>query len=266
MNASTGDTAQGPLGARPRALIIEDDLAIAELERDYLEAAGFSADVETNGAAGIKRAIDAMDPALQAGRQDAGRQDAGRMEMGRPYDLFVVDLMLPGADGFTVCRELRERTEKPVLVVSARSGDIDKVRALGIGADDYVTKPFSPAELVARARAHLDRYERLRGESSAAIISSGDLVIDTEKKAVTAGGAGVQLTATEYAILLLLARNPGRVYSREEIFEAVRGEGTYGEVSTVTVHMRRLREKIEADPSNPKHIETVWGMGYRFVD
>ncbi len=261
MNASTGDNAQGPLVNRPRALIIEDDLAIAELERDYLEAAGFSADVETNGSAAIKRAIDAMGHGQDTARQSTGRQDAGR-----PYDLFVVDLMLPGADGFTVCRELRERTEKPVLVVSARSGDIDKVRALGIGADDYVTKPFSPAELVARARAHLDRYERLRGESSTAIISSGDLVIDTEKKAVSAGGQGVQLTATEYAILLLLARNPGRVYSREEIFEAVRGEGTYGEVSTVTVHMRRLREKVEVDPSNPKHIETVWGMGYRFVD
>ena len=256
MSVSIGDNAQSPPDTRPRALIIEDDLAIAELERDYLEAAGFSADVETNGAAAIKRAIDAMGHGPHVGRQDAAR----------PYDLFVVDLMLPGADGFTVCRELRERSEKPVLVVSARSGDIDKVRALGIGADDYITKPFSPAELVARARAHLDRYERLRGESNSAIISSGDLVIDTEKKAVTAGGQGVQLTATEYAILLLLARNPGRVYSREEIFEAVRGEGTYGEVSTVTVHMRRLREKIEADPSNPRHIETVWGMGYRFVD
>ncbi|HUW41415.1 MAG TPA: response regulator transcription factor [Rectinemataceae bacterium] len=249
MSASTGNPAPPSPGARPRALIIEDDLAIAELERDYLEAAGFSADVETNGASALERAILAMSP-----------------ESGRPYDLFVVDLMLPGADGFTICRELRERSEKPVLVVSARSGDIDKVRALGIGADDYITKPFSPAELVARARAHLDRYERLRGESGGAIISSGDLVIDTEKKAVSAGGQGVQLTATEYAILLLLARNPGRVYSREEIFEAVRGEGTYGEVSTVTVHMRRLREKIEADPSNPKHIETVWGMGYRFVE
>ncbi|MGO8692327.1 MAG: response regulator transcription factor [Rectinemataceae bacterium] len=251
MSASIGDPAQGPFGGRPRALIIEDDLAIAELERDYLEAAGFSADVETNGATALKRAIDA----LSHGQESVGA-----------YDLFVVDLMLPGADGFTVCRELRERTEKPVLVVSARSGDIDKVRALGIGADDYVTKPFSPAELVARARAHLDRYERLRGESDSAIISSGDLVIDTEKKSVSAGGRGVQLTATEYAILLLLARNPGRVYSREEIFEAVRGEGTYGEVSTVTVHMRRLREKIEVDPSNPKHVETVWGMGYRFVE
>jgi len=253
MNAFVEDQSQSKdvEGARARALIIEDDLAIAELERDYLEAAGFAADVETNGSAALQRAFDAFDAA---------------QEGGRAYDLFVVDLMLPGSDGFTICRELRERTEKPVIVVSARSGDIDKVRALGIGADDYVTKPFSPAELVARARAHLERYERLRGKQTNALISSGDLVIDTEKKAVSAGGRPVQLTATEYAILLLLARSPGRVYSREEIFEAIRGEGTYGEVSTVTVHMRRLREKVEADPSDPKHVETVWGMGYRFVE
>jgi DNA-binding response OmpR family regulator len=245
--ATTGSGSAGPptSGARKRALIIEDDRAIAELERDYLEAAGFRADIETDGAAGIRRATEASPDA---------------------YDLYIVDLMLPGADGFTVCRELRTRTEKPVLVVSARSGDIDKVRALGIGADDYVTKPFSPAELVARARAHLERYERLSGGGSGgSMITAGDLVIDTDKKAVSVAGRPAALTASEYAILVLLAQSPGRVFSREEIFEHVRGEGTYGEVSTVTVHVRRLREKIEVDPSDPVHVETVWGMGYRFV-
>jgi DNA-binding response OmpR family regulator len=227
-----------------RVLVVEDDLAIGELERDYLEAAGFGVDIETDGDAGIRRAFPIP---------------------GQPgYDLFIVDLMLPGSDGFNVCREIRSKTELPILVVSARSGDAEKVRALGIGADDYVTKPFSPAELVARAKAHLERYDRLRGGSTS-VISSGDLIIDTEKKAATASGRPVALTATEYSILVLLAQSPGRVFSRDEIFERIRGEGTFGDVSTVTVHVRRLREKIEADPSNPAHVETVWGMGYRFV-
>ncbi len=229
-----------------RILLIEDDLSIAELERDYLEAAGFSVDIEYEGSAGLNRALDS--------------------DGAKAFDLFVVDLMLPGIDGFAVCRELRAKTEKPILVVSARSGDSDKVRALGLGADDFITKPFSPAELVARTRAHLERYDRLRGGGEDTVIISGDLVIDTGKKAVTAAGRLAPLTATEYSILVLLAKYPGRIYSREEIFEKIRGEGVYGEVSTVTVHVRRLREKVEADPSNPLHIETVWGMGYRFVD
>ena len=236
--------------AEPRALIIEDDRAIGELERDYLEAAGFSASIQTDGSAALETA------------QATVPENA--------FDLYIVDLMLPGSDGFSICRELRARTERPILVVSARESDMDKVRALGLGADDYVTKPFSPAELVARAKAHIIRYERLShvapsGESDSSAIFARDIVIDLEKKTVSVAGRSVQLTATEFAILVLLASSPGRVFSREEIFERVRGEGTYGEVSTVTVHIRRLREKIEADPSDPSHIETVWGMGYRFV-
>jgi DNA-binding response OmpR family regulator len=229
---------------RSRALIVEDDRAIAELERDYLEAGGFEVDIETDGG----RAL-----ALVQDTKDEGA-----------YDLYIVDLMLPGADGFSICREIRARSERPILVVSARAGDVDKIRALGLGVDDYITKPFSPAELVARAKAHLERYDRLRGDASA-IIYAGNLVIDIERKMVTVAGRDALLTATEFMILTLLASAPGRVYSREEIFERLRGEGTYGEVSTVTVHVRRLREKIEADPSNPVHVETVWGMGYRFV-
>jgi DNA-binding response OmpR family regulator len=236
--------------ANLRALIVEDDRAIAELERDYLEAAGFSATIEGDGAAAFAVATETSS--------------------GNEFDLYLVDLMLPGSDGFAICRELRAHTEKPVLVVSAREGDIDKVRALGLGADDYMTKPFSPAELVARAKAHIERYERLRGgvqddgESRAKVIIARDIVIDLDKKTVEVAGKPVQLTATELAILTLLVASPGRVFSREEIFERIRGEGTYGEVSTVTVHVRRLREKLEADPSNPTHIETVWGMGYKF--
>jgi len=225
----------------PRVLVVEDDLAIAELERDYLETAGFAVAIETDGASALER-----------------------IRSGTEYDVYLIDLMLPGADGFSICRELRSRSEAPMIVVSAREGDIDKVRALGLGADDYITKPFSPAELVARAKAHLERYARLRG-GSARVVVAGDLVIDTEKKSVSVAGKTVQLTATEYAILALLAQNPGRVYSRDEIFERVRGEGVFGEASTVTVHIRRLREKVEIDPSNPNRIETVWGMGYRFI-
>jgi DNA-binding response OmpR family regulator len=236
---------RGAVALRRRILLIEDDLSIAELERDYLEAAGFCVDIESDGASGLRRAIDE--------------------EGSKPFDMFVVDLMLPGADGFSICRELRSRTEKPILVVSARSADSDKVRALGIGADDFVTKPFSPAELVARAKAHMERYDRLRGGGEDSVIISGDLVIDMGKKSVTASGKLAPLTATEYSILAILAKSPDRIFSREEIFEKIRGEGVYGEVSTVTVHVRRLREKIETDPSNPQHIETVWGMGYRFV-
>jgi len=236
----------------PSALIIEDDRSIAELERDYLEAAGFTASIEGDGAAALGIAREARD--------------------SDSFDLYIVDLMLPGSDGFAICEELRKHSERPILVVSAREGDKDKVRALGLGADDYITKPFSPAELVARAKAHIERYHRLRGESQASerqggrVIVARDIVIDLEKKSVEVSGRAVQLTATEFAILALLAASPGRVFSREEIFDRIRGEGTYGEVSTVTVHVRRLREKIEIDPSNPTRIETLWGMGYKFVE
>jgi len=230
--------------SRSSALIVEDDRAIAELERDYLEAGGFEVEIETDGGRALARARELRNAKL--------------------CDLYIVDLMLPGADGFSICREIRTNSEKPILVVSARSSDVDKIQALGLGADDYLTKPFSPAELVARAKAHLERYARLRGGASGVIFAK-DLVVDTERKAVSISGRAIQLTATEFAILVLLAASPGRVYSREEIFEHIRGEGTYGEMSTVTVHVRRLREKIEVDPSNPVRVETVWGMGYRFI-
>ncbi|MBL8965547.1 MAG: response regulator transcription factor [Spirochaetaceae bacterium] len=223
-----------------RILVVEDDLAIAELERDYLEAAGFAVELSADGAQALSLA--------KAG----------------DYDLFLVDLMLPGLDGFGLCTAIRAHSEKPILVVSARAADIDKVRALGLGADDYVTKPFSPAELVARVRAHIDRYERLVGAAASDIVSAGELTIDVGKKAVLSGGQPVQLTATEFGILLLLARSPGRVYSKEEIFERLRGAGFYGDAGAVAVYVRRLREKIEADPAKPRLVETVWGMGYRF--
>lgn len=223
-----------------RALIVEDDRAIAELERDYLETAGFAAEIAPDGTAGIARLAEGG------------------------WALAIVDLMLPGADGFAVCREARRLGETPLMVVSARSADLDKVRALGLGADDYLVKPFSPAELVARAKAHVERYERLRGGGAEGrIVVSGGLSVDLGRKLVKRGDAEIPLTATEWSLLSYLAEEPGRVRSRDEIFARLRGEGTYGDQNAVAVHVRRLREKIELDPSNPAVVETVWGMGYR---
>jgi len=224
-----------------RVLIAEDDAAIAELESDYLAADGHRTQIAANG-------FQALAAAASGG-----------------FDLFIVDLMLPGGDGFTLCKGLRAASEKPIVVVSARASDEDKIRAFGLGADDYVTKPFSPAELAARVRAHLERYARLSGGRAETVLSAGGLSIDNEKKSVLVGGKPAQLTATEFAILLLLAKEPGKIFSKEEIFERIRGEGAYGDLGTITVHVRRLREKIEDDPSDPRRIETVWGMGYRFA-
>jgi DNA-binding response OmpR family regulator len=222
-----------------RLLIIEDDRAIAELERDYLEADGFSVDLALDGAEGLRRAGEAA------------------------YSLVLLDLMLPGRSGFDICRTLRASSEVPILLVSARGADVDKVRGLGLGADDYITKPFSPAELVARVKAHLARYERLRGGAGALPITAGALAMERGSMRVTVAGREVALTAREFEVLALLASHPDRVFGREEIFARIWGEEAFGDVSTVTVHIRRIREKIEVDPSQPRIIETVWGVGYR---
>lgn len=225
-----------------RILIVEDDKAIGELEQDYLVAAGLEVEVVGDGAL-----------ALEAAAQEG-------------WDLFVVDLMLPGLDGFSLCAELRRISPRPIIVVSALGAEADKVRALGLGADDFVTKPFGPAELVARVQAHLERYDRVSGGQGASLIAHLGLTIDPDKKTVSLGGKNPSLTPTEYALLLILASSPGRIYSKEELFELVRGQGFYGETSAITVHIRRLREKIEKDPSNPRFVETVWGMGYRLAE
>lgn len=222
-----------------RLLIIEDDRDIAELERDYLEAAGFAVDLAFDGPEGLRRAGETA------------------------YDLVLLDLMLPGRSGFEICRSLRSGADLPILLVSARGADVDKVRGLGLGADDYITKPFSPAELVARVKAHLARYERLRGGRGSSPITAGPLVLERESMRATVAGREVALTAREFEVLALLAAHPDRVFGREEIFARIWGGGTFGDVSTVTVHIRRIREKIEADPSHPQIIETVWGVGYR---
>ena len=223
-----------------KILIIEDDISIAELERDYLDAEGFEIEIAHNGAQGLEKAL------------------------GCDFDLIILDLMLPHTDGFTICRTLRKETEIPILMVSARKEDIDKIRGLGLGADDYITKPFSPGELVARVKSHLNRYDRIKGtEKKNQSVSVRGLSVDYNTRKVLINDKEISLTGKEFDILFMLISNPGRVYTKEEIFEKVWVD-TFGDMSTITVHVRKLREKIEYDPSNPQYIETVWGVGYRF--
>ena len=230
-----------------RILIIEDDSGIAELERDYLEASDFQVDIEADGTAGLKRAL---------------KDD---------YDLLILDVMLPGQDGFQICRELRKEKELPILMVSARHEDIDKIRALGLGADDYIIKPFSPSELVARVKAHLARYQRLTklaGDTTPKIriIQRGDLEIQPDTHMVYHKGKEITLTNKECELLLFLAENPGIVFSKDKLFDQIWGLDAMGDTATVMVHINRLREKIEPTPSSPIYIETVWGAGYRFCN
>lgn len=223
-------------------LIIEDDINIAEMERDYLQLNGYKSEIITDGAKGLKLALE-----------------------GR-YDLIIVDLMLPNVDGYEIIKEVRKKYEIPIIVVSARSEDIDKIRGLDFGADDYLTKPFSPAELTARVKSHINRYERLKGndKSSSEIISHGGLEINTSSHRVLVYGKEIQMTSKEYSVLLLLASNPNVVFTKENIFDKIWGDEFYGDTATIPVHIQRIRKKIEKDPSNPEFIETLWGTGYRF--
>ncbi|WP_079426963.1 response regulator transcription factor [Clostridium oryzae] len=227
-----------------KILIIEDDISIAELERDYLEINGFQVDIENSGDKGLNKAI------------------------SQKYDLVILDLMLPNMDGFAVCRKIRDEKDIPILMVSAKKEDIDKIRGLGLGADDYVTKPFSPNELVARVKAHISRYRRLVSNSERNvkdIIAIGGISINKTSRKVYVNEREVEFTSKEFDLLLLFVSNPDRVFSKNELFERIWGMDSLGDIATVTVHIRKLREKIEFDPSNPQYIETVWGVGYRFT-
>ncbi len=225
-----------------KILIIEDETEIAELEKDYLEMSGYSAELEGDGTEGLKKALN------------------------NDYSLIVLDLMLPGTDGFEICRQIREVKDIPILMVSARKDDIDKIRGLGLGADDYMTKPFSPSELVARASAHIARYERLLGSSRAVndVIEIRGLKIDKTARRVYVNGEEKQFTTKEFDLLTFLASNPNHVYSRDELFREIWAMESMGDIATVTVHIKKIREKIEADTSKPQYIETIWGVGYRF--
>lgn len=225
-----------------KILIIEDDLNIAEMERDYLELNGFQSQIVKNGTEGLKLGLQGL------------------------HDVIIVDLMLPGKDGFEIIKEIRKKFEIPIIVVSARTEDIDKIRGLNFGADDYLTKPFSPAELMARIKSHINRYERLKGNSSlhSEIINYRGLEINTASHRVSVNGKEIQLTSKEYEILVFFASNPNIVFTKEHIFDRIWGDEFCGDLATVAVHIQKIRKKIEKDPSNPEFIETLWGTGYRF--
>ncbi|MBR5115768.1 MAG: response regulator transcription factor [Lachnospiraceae bacterium] len=225
-----------------KVLIIEDEESIADLEKDYLELSDFTVTVCGDGETGLETALN------------------------EDFDLVILDLMLPGLDGFEVCRRLRESKDIPVLLVSAKKDDIDKIRGLGLGADDYITKPFSPSELVARVKAHLARYERLVGSGTKPneMIEIRGLKIDKTARRVTIDGVEKNFTTKEFDLLTFLAENPNHVYSKEELFRRIWNMDSVGDIATVTVHIKKIREKIEADTSNPQYIETIWGVGYRF--
>lgn len=225
-----------------RILIIEDEVAIAELEKDYLELAGFEVEVAHDGKVGVQKALD------------------------EKYDLFILDLMLPEIDGFEICKRIREVKNTPILMVSAKKEDIDKIRGLGLGADDYITKPFSPSELVARVKAHLARYNRLTGVQAERnrIIEIRGLKIDTTDRRVWINGEEKPFTTKEYDLLTFLAEHPNHVYTKDELFREIWDMESVGDIATVTVHIKKIREKVEMDTSNPQYIETIWGVGYRF--
>ena len=225
-----------------RILIIEDEESIAELEKDYLELSGFEVAIENSGDMGLKRA------------------------MAEEFNLIILDLMLPEIDGFEICRQVREKKNTPILMVSAKKDDIDKIRGLGLGADDYMTKPFSPSEMVARVKAHLARYERLigTGVQENDMIEIRGLKIDKTARRVYLNGEEKIFTTKEFDLLTFLAQNPNRVFSKEELFSKIWGMESVGEIATVTVHIKKIREKIEYSTSKPQYIETIWGVGYRF--
>ena len=225
-----------------KILIIEDEATIAELERDYLELSDFEVTIEADGSSGAARAID------------------------EDFDLIILDLMLPGMDGFEICKLVREKKDTPIIMVSAKKDDIDKIRGLGMGADDYITKPFSPGELVARVKAHLARYKRLTsaGVKENEIIEIRGLKIDKTARRVYVDGEEKTLTTKEFDLLSFLAGNPNIVFSKEELFKEIWEMDSVGDIATVTVHIKKIREKIEKSTSKPQYIETIWGVGYRF--
>ena len=225
----------------PKILIIEDDPDISAIERDYLELSGYEVAICADGTAGLNAALN------------------------ENYDLLLLDLMLPGMDGFTICRAVREKKDIPILMVTALDKDVDKIRGLGFGADDYIEKPFSPSVLAARVKAHLAQYQRLKPQTAGKpkLLTAGILTADPEQRLIFKNGAALALKNKEYELLLFLMRHPGQVFSREDLYEMIWGLESMGDNVTVAVHINRLREKVEDDPAHPRLLQTVWGVGYR---
>jgi DNA-binding response OmpR family regulator len=225
-----------------RILIVEDDESILQLERDYLEANGFTVEDAQNGAAGLEKALSGN------------------------FDLLLLDVMLPKISGLEICKRVRETSNTPIIFVSAKRDDIDKIKGLGLGADDYIVKPFSPSELAARVIAHIKRYERLVGANAptSTVIEIGSLKIDKNARRVFVNGAEITLTNKEFDLLTCLAEEPDKIFSKEELFEKIWQYDSMGETSTVTVHVNRVRDKLFAADKNFEGVNTVWGRGYRF--
>lgn len=225
-----------------KILIVEDEVAIADLEKDYLELSGFEVEIEHAGDLGLERALN------------------------EDFSLIILDLMIPNTDGFEICKRVRAEKNTPIIMVSAKKDDIDKIRGLGLGADDYMTKPFSPSELVARVKAHLSRYQRLVGSGQAEndIIEIRGLKIDKTARRVYIDGEEKIFTTKEFDLLTFLAQNPNRVFKKEELFSEIWDMESVGDIATVTVHIKKIREKIEKSTAKPDYIETIWGVGYRF--
>lgn len=233
-----------------KILIVEDDILIAEIERDYLEAEGFETVICQNGQEGLRLALE------------------------ENYDLVILDVMLPGANGFAICREIRREKDVAIIMVTAKKEDIDKIRGLGLGADDYIVKPFSPGELVARVKAHINIHERLKSKNGNGLVKSYDfengsiqaagLKILPLSRQVFCGDREVELANKEFELLYFLASNPNIVFSKDTLFDKIWGMDAMGDTATVAVHINRIREKIGTDKENAKLIETVWGAGYRF--
>ena len=225
-----------------KVLIVEDEDAIAEIERDYLELSGFDVTLASDGKEGLDIAL---------------KED---------FDIIILDIMLPGMDGFDICKEIRKEKDIPIIMVSAKKEDIDKIRGLGIGADDYMTKPFSPSELVARVKAHMARYQRLVGSNAQQndIVEIRGIKIDKTARRVWVNGEEKAFTTKEFDLLTFLAENPNHVFTKDELFREIWDMASIGDIATVTVHIKKIREKIEYDTSKPQYIETIWGVGYRF--
>lgn len=225
-----------------RILIVEDEISIAELEKDYLELSDYEVDIASDGETGESMALKG------------------------DYVLCILDVMLPGKDGFEICKAIRKEKNIPIIMVSAKRDDIDKIRGLDLGADDYITKPFSPSELVARVKAHLARYDRLVASTVPQndVLEIRGLKIDKTARRVFVNNEEKVFTTKEFDLLLFLASNPNKVFSKDELFRNIWDMESIGDIATVTVHIKKIREKIEYDTSKPQYIETIWGVGYRF--
>lgn len=223
-----------------KILIIEDDYNILQLETDYLQANGFETDYATDGKTGMEKAL------------------------SQQIDLVLLDIMLPELDGFSVCDEIRKKKDIPILLVSAKKEDIDKIKGLGFGADDYIVKPFSPSELVARIKAHISRYNRLKNNVEPDILQTGNLILNKSTGDVTLNSVPITLTKKEFEVLYLMASKPDAVFTKNELFEKVWGYESFGDTSTLTVHINRIRDKLKEADENADYIKTVWGRGYRF--